>query len=771
MKKTTWLLLCILMLQHYSATAQSFAINTDGSAANASALLDVKSSIKGVLIPRLSTTQRTSILSPAEGLLVYDSTANSFWVFDGTTWQEIVAGNNTLWKKNGNDIYNNNTGNVGIGISTPLSLIQVKGGAVLFDSTIGGTPVSGSGTRFMWIPAKKALRAGSVVGTDWDDANIGLNSIGLGYDMRATGFSSIAIGTNALALADQAISIGSSTAFVYRSTAFGAACTASGTDAVVMGYACTAAGLASFAMGFASGAYGNRSFAMGDTAYAMADNSVAMGNKSRANAVSSVALGDSSVGNGIASLAAGYKSIAGGNYSVALGDRSISGGAASLSLGFNNTASAANATAIGASNTASGLFSTAMGNQATAINQSAVAIGYNVIASGRYSFATGTTNNSKSYGGFVAGLFNDLTAAADANNINSLNRIFQIGNGTGPAATGNAMTVLQNGNTGIGVLNPKHNLVVAKEICVDDNDANDGDTSNALRFGAYYTGEAIGSKRTLGGNHWGMDFYTNYLNRMVITNAGKVGIGVYSPARLLSVATDIGVDENNANSGTIANSLHFGASNSGEAIASNRVGGNQWGLDFYTNSANRLSISNSGNVGIGTVNPVVPLNFAPTLGDKIALWTNGTTHYGFGIQPSLLQVYTEYSGADIAFGYGNSAAFTENVRIKGNGTTITKGLQVSSNGTVITKMQSGSTVVGSSATAQKVVTLIFPVAFVSGTPRVFVTARNEPFSSFTDAFSVSIRSINATSVTLNIQRTDSITGWGQQLYLDWFAVE
>jgi hypothetical protein len=268
-----------------------------------------------------------------------------------------------------------------------------------------------------------------------------------------------------------------------------------------------------------------------------------------------------------------------------------------------------------------------------------------------------------------------------------------------------------------------------------------------------------------------MDFYTNYQNRMVITNAGRVGIGVYSPARLLSVATDIGVDENNANSGTIANSLHFGASNSGEAIASNRVGGNQWGLDFYTNSANRMSISNTGNVGIGTVNPVVPLNFAPTLGDKIALWTNGTTHYGFGIQPSLLQIYTEYSGADIAFGYGTSAAFTENVRIKGNGTTITKGLQVSSNGTVITKMQSGSSLIGSSATAQKVVTLIFPVAFASGTPRVFVTARNEPASGFTDAFSVSVRSINATSVTLNVQRTDAITGWGQQLYLDWFAVE
>jgi hypothetical protein len=236
------------------------------------------------------------------------------------------------------------------------------------------------------------------------------------------------------------------------------------------------------------------------------------------------------------------------------------------------------------------------------------------------------------------------------------------------------------------------------------------------------------------------------------------------------VGTDIAVDENNINNGTLSSSLHFGASNSGEGIASNRFSGNLWGLDFYTNSINRLSISNSGKVGIGTVNPIVPLNFASTLGDKIALWTNGTTHYGFGIQNSLLQIYTEYSGADIAFGYGNSAAFTENVRIKGDGTTITKGLQVS-NGTVFTKMQSGSAIIGSNPTAQKVVTLLFTVPFASGIPRVFVTARNQPATNVPDAFSVSIRSITATSVTLNIQRTDAITGWGQQLYIDWFAVE
>ena len=210
--KSRYLLLCLLPLFYQlTVTAQSLAINTDGSTANASAILDVKSTTKGILIPRLSTTQRTSIVSPADGLLVFDSTANSFWVFDGTAWQEIVAGNNTLWKKNGNDIYNNNNGNVGIGLINPKTLLHVKSGAVLFDSTIGSTPVSGGGTRMMWIPAKAAFRAGTAVSTEWNDANIGLYSFAAGYNVKAAGSYSFALGADAIASGSQCISIGTST--------------------------------------------------------------------------------------------------------------------------------------------------------------------------------------------------------------------------------------------------------------------------------------------------------------------------------------------------------------------------------------------------------------------------------------------------------------------------------------------------------------------------------------------------------------------------------
>jgi hypothetical protein len=57
---------------------------------DASAQLDVTATNKGVLVPRLTTVQRTGVAAPANGLLVYDSDTNSFWYFKtGTGWTEL----------------------------------------------------------------------------------------------------------------------------------------------------------------------------------------------------------------------------------------------------------------------------------------------------------------------------------------------------------------------------------------------------------------------------------------------------------------------------------------------------------------------------------------------------------------------------------------------------------------------------------------------------------------------------------------------------------
>jgi hypothetical protein len=80
-----------------------------------------------------------------------------------------------------------------------------------------------------------------------------------------------------------------------------------------------------------------------------------------------------------------------------------------------------------------------------------------------------------------------------------------------------------------------------------------------------------------------------------------------------------------------------------------------------------MRIKGNGNVGIKT-DPGFPLSFQDIAGDKISLFkdVNGN-FYGLGIGSSLMQLMTPHSTSDIVFGYGKSAAFTENMRIKGNG--------------------------------------------------------------------------------------------------------
>lgn len=75
----------------------SVGINTDQP--DASAALHITSSDKGILIPRLSTTERTAIVEPANGLLVYDTVTNSFWLFKNSLWTEIISGSPTFSTK------------------------------------------------------------------------------------------------------------------------------------------------------------------------------------------------------------------------------------------------------------------------------------------------------------------------------------------------------------------------------------------------------------------------------------------------------------------------------------------------------------------------------------------------------------------------------------------------------------------------------------------------------------------------------------------------
>ncbi len=87
----------------------------------------------------------------------------------------------------------------------------------------GGIPIEGSGTRFMWFGAKGALRAGTINGTQWDDANIGLHSTAIGENVRALGDWAIVVGKNSVAANTGTVALGEGH-------------TATGANSVALGY-------------------------------------------------------------------------------------------------------------------------------------------------------------------------------------------------------------------------------------------------------------------------------------------------------------------------------------------------------------------------------------------------------------------------------------------------------------------------------------------------------------------------------------------------------
>ena len=88
-------LLLSALLMNINIFAQSVGINADGSTPNSSAMLDVSSTTKGLLPPRMTNAQKIAISSPAAGLMVWCSDCGShgeIQVYNGTNWTNITGG-------------------------------------------------------------------------------------------------------------------------------------------------------------------------------------------------------------------------------------------------------------------------------------------------------------------------------------------------------------------------------------------------------------------------------------------------------------------------------------------------------------------------------------------------------------------------------------------------------------------------------------------------------------------------------------------------------
>lgn len=142
---------------------------------NSSSLLEIKSTTKGLLIPRMTQTQRNTIASPAKGLMIYQTDNNpGFYYYDGTAWNSAA-----YWKKSGTKIFYT-SGNVGIGV-TPSYKLDVAGDINLTT----GNYVRTNGVRI--------LR---------DNPNSGDNNVFLGDyadTVSSPGFRNVAIGSYSMA--------------------------------------------------------------------------------------------------------------------------------------------------------------------------------------------------------------------------------------------------------------------------------------------------------------------------------------------------------------------------------------------------------------------------------------------------------------------------------------------------------------------------------------------------------------------------------------------
>jgi hypothetical protein len=301
------ILLCVTLFTCYIGISQSVGINNEGLQPHASAILDVKSVGKGLLIPRMSEDDKNSIVAPATGLTIYQTTGKTgYYYFDGT-WktiadnlgdhtalQTLVLGNNRISQTdNGTGISINNRGVVTIrqkAISAiPADTIAKDNIVFGSDGSIlakgkyftGQLPVSGPGMRFMWWPTRGAIRAGNAVSTEWDSLNVDDYSVALGNHVTASGYGSFAMG-------DQ-VAVTSTVG-----TGFGSAIKVDGTAGFSAGASNVTGGFCGTTIGYTDSAMGQGSVAIGYRVNAREDYSVALGYRGRAIHEGAMVLSDAS---------------------------------------------------------------------------------------------------------------------------------------------------------------------------------------------------------------------------------------------------------------------------------------------------------------------------------------------------------------------------------------------------------------------------------------------------------------------------------------------
>ncbi len=157
--KQKLLMIGLLMTGAFSNAQVGIGTNTP----DASAMLDVTSTTKGFLMPRMTTANRTSITSPASGLTIYNTDNQRIEVNIGTpgtpNWQTPTSGTANIYLNDGTltnnrtvtmagNTLNFNGANVGIGAASPGSTLQLAGSFAPNYNTVATTPYTIAATDY-----------------------------------------------------------------------------------------------------------------------------------------------------------------------------------------------------------------------------------------------------------------------------------------------------------------------------------------------------------------------------------------------------------------------------------------------------------------------------------------------------------------------------------------------------------------------------------------------------------------------------------------------
>ncbi len=195
MKKLT--LLTLILLAALALNAQ-VAINTDGTTADPSAMLEVKSTTEGLIIPRTDTTT-VNTAHPgaiATGLLIYQTGDNTFYYYNGSRWEKLTPGNDLVFERNGTTI--RQTGNYSDDFILGSNSLPQNGQDVI-------------DTLLFFDRNKAAFRVGQLYNSpNWSPDNVGFASFASGYNTKASGYSSAAWGESSQASGESATAWGES---------------------------------------------------------------------------------------------------------------------------------------------------------------------------------------------------------------------------------------------------------------------------------------------------------------------------------------------------------------------------------------------------------------------------------------------------------------------------------------------------------------------------------------------------------------------------------